>query len=69
MYWNPNKDKRKASTVKTTFILNGRNAVQGEGHTEATPSIDIDYQLYMMATPCTTIHYMGKSGTALVHLK
>ena len=27
----PNKDKKKQSTDKTTFILNGRSAVQGEG--------------------------------------
>ena len=32
-----NKDKKKQSTDKTTFILNGRSAVQGEGHTEVTP--------------------------------
>ena len=27
----PNKDKKKRSTDKTTFILNGGSAVQGEG--------------------------------------
>ena len=52
-----NKDKKKQSIDKTTFILNGGSAVQGEGRTEATSSIGIDYRLWTMASPIN-VHYM-----------
>ena len=37
------KDKKKVHTVNNTFIQNGGSAVQGEGCTEVTSSIGIEY--------------------------
>ena len=39
-----------------TFIQNGGSAVQGEGCTEVTSSIGIDYWLYTMECP---LHYIS----------
>ena len=58
MYWNPNKDKRRKYSQNYIYS-EWQGTVQGEGHTEATSSIGIDYQLYTMATPCMTIHYIS----------
>ena len=50
---------KKVGTDNNTFILDGGGAVQGQEHTEVTPSYYIHYQLNTVVSPMYNTLYQG----------